>query len=241
MNATKKAMNSRAWATGVVACAVMGLMVSISSAVPIVGGQVVWMGDMPDGLDLRRDRTESNTDILLFYEATTLLQADLLADWIPPETDPVGPATTEGYITAGTLVKSYLLHFDPVGSPWPYVKASGSVMFNDEEIIGLIFTHAQLNASDAIVGDEDTIYPTGEGRRTEIPGYGGFNDPRPDDMTMDWLNALLQVDFQTGPHVDQVRILTIARTTERVPDGGVTALLLMTTLFGLRYFRRKAC
>jgi len=69
---------------------------------------------------------------------------------------------TPGSVGAGTRINCYFLHFDPVGSESAQV--SGRMNFNGE-ILGIICLDAQLNASDPILGNPGTKYPTGHGSR----------------------------------------------------------------------------
>ncbi len=67
-----------------------------------------------------------------------------------------------GSLAAGTVVDSYFLIFDPVGSQSAY--ASGSVTFGSD-ILGMICTTRDLDATDHILGSDDVAYPVGQGAR----------------------------------------------------------------------------
>jgi prepilin-type processing-associated H-X9-DG protein/prepilin-type N-terminal cleavage/methylation domain-containing protein len=69
---------------------------------------------------------------------------------------------TGGSIGAGTRVNCYFLHFDPVGST--NSTASGRMNFTGE-ILGVICRDAELDATDSVLGNPGTKYPTGQKSR----------------------------------------------------------------------------
>ena len=52
-----------------------------------------------------------------------------------------------GFIPAGTTVRSYMIHADPVGSPDNDQSFGGSVRFS-KDIVGIISTTGNLDATD---------------------------------------------------------------------------------------------
>lgn len=66
----------------------------------------------------------------------------------------------------GTVVNSYLVHFDAIDKPGEFRKAKGRVRFNNR-VLGLIVSGQDLNHSDTILGNPGTIYENSHGRRTE--------------------------------------------------------------------------
>jgi hypothetical protein len=120
-----------------------------------------------------------------------------------------------GLITGS--VDSHFLHWEDYSG----VSASGTVTFSGP-IIGVMFSDAYLDLSDAPLGAFGTAYPTGSiGRGFGPQGLITIN------------GAVLSFTFYPQPvpgnGTEQVRILT-----RHVPAPGVTALLGMAGLIGLR-------
>ena len=112
----------------------------------------------------------------------------------------------------GTVVNSYLVHFDAFDKPGERNKAKGRVRFSNR-ILGVILSGEDLNHSDAILGNSDTIYENSHGRRTE-------NDlvRISSDQHQVFLN------FEVLGFIDQVRIVVEADSNKleiaRFLDGG---------------------
>jgi len=67
-------------------------------------------------------------------------------------------ALVPGAVMAGTLIHSYFVHFDPVGS----LTREGSVRF-DQKILGIIIENPRFNASTPLVGLLGNTYGTASG------------------------------------------------------------------------------
>ena len=115
-------------------------------------------------------------------------------------------ALSPGVIPAGNWVKTYFLHYDVMGQ----IRA-GSVTF-DAPVIGLIFTKATLDASDASLGSPTTIYPYGKVARYRGTTSRVVNEGQ-DRVELSRDRRTVTVQMHTGNQMDQVRILVA------VPDG----------------------
>lgn len=108
---------------------------------------------------------EDTSTAVVFYERQrVLLASDLSVDATNPGADvnASGVGGDPGLIPAGTLVDSFLVHFDPVGQPTDLnVTVSWFLGFQStDRILGLIYSDALLDASD-FLGAPATTYPTG--------------------------------------------------------------------------------
>ncbi len=104
------------------------------------------------------DALEDSTVAYLFRERLdTALASDLAVDNVATGIF-AGDAGTPGSVPAGTVVTSYMLHSDRVAGA-TNTTYSGMVTF-DTPILGLIFTDAALDNSDALLGSPTTTYPT---------------------------------------------------------------------------------
>ena len=105
-------------------------------------------------------------------------------------------------LSKGTVVNSYLVHFDAFDKPGEHNKAKGRVRFSNR-ILGVILSGKDLNHSDALLGNSETIYESSHGRRTE-------NDlvRISSDQHQVFLN------FEVLGFIDQVRIVVEADSNE---------------------------
>ncbi|MBW2416115.1 MAG: hypothetical protein JRG76_16580 [Deltaproteobacteria bacterium] len=102
--------------------------------------------------------TESSTEIVILDEGTTLLPIEIFVNAIGVGLHS-GSSGAPVAIASGTLVHTYLVHFDPAGG---VVTLSGDVFFDPGETILGIQTHTPwLDGSDAVVGEATATYPTG--------------------------------------------------------------------------------
>ena len=93
---------------------------------------------MPVPLNLELNKYESNTDIFVFDEKQDLtLTSDVYVDITKAGTYNDAGDLTPGTIPAGTLVNSYLIHVDPVGTASSLFKYDGSITFSNK-ILGVI-------------------------------------------------------------------------------------------------------
>jgi hypothetical protein len=131
---------------------------------------------------------QSDTQIRVFEEQQCVtLASDLQLDF--------SAAGGSGLIPAGTVVSSYLLHFDPTGSA--PVTLTGS-FGTDEVIIGVLTNASSLDATDSAVGAPGTTYPAGDPARGLDAG---------DSITVsgDQLTATTTVTDRF--HFDQIRVI----------------------------------
>ena len=113
-------------------------------------------------------------------------------------------------LTTATVVNSYLVHYDPVGTSQNLTR-SASFTFGDE-ILGVVFVDTDLDASDATLGVPGTTYPTGVADRgLEITGSDSYTIS-PDRRT-------LNVTLNAGLGADQLRVITLTPDEVLVAEG----------------------
>ncbi len=157
--------------------------------------------------------TESSTEILILDEGTTVLPSDIFINAIGVGLHS-GSAGAPVAIASGTLVHTYILHFDPAGG---VVTLAGDVFFDPGETILGIQTHTPyLDGSDAVVGDLMAIYPTG------LLEFRAF-ETLPGTDTVFIAPGLGSASFTLFAElgIDQARIVTTS-----VPEPSTFALLL---------------
>ena len=145
-----------------------------------------------------------------------VLAAPLHVDQIGVPVNSVPPATTvgpsdssppfvtfvSGDIPTGTVVNSHFIHFRPAADN----RSTGKVTF-DGDILGVIFTPAGLDATDATLGLAATAYPSGKaGRAIEV----GFFDNVVISGDKRTLDVHLGFELLGGDFFDQVRVITQA-------------------------------
>ncbi|MEO1128666.1 MAG: LamG domain-containing protein, partial [Planctomycetota bacterium] len=147
--------------------------------------------------DVTEGIVENSSDVMIFLESTRLLASDLSVDHIDTGlVDSAGDAVP-GIVPASTHVASWLVHFDPNDNDDEIVTAV--IEFNTE-ILGICYTSACLNATDATLGSPTTTYPSESGRQTEVENDDAF------DIASDRLSVT--VNLSAGNLVDQMRIIT---------------------------------
>jgi len=109
----------------------------------------------------------------------------------------VGPFDSlQASVRGGTIVRAYLLQFNPIGGKLaPIRRLTGSITF-DEPILGIIATSGELRASDELVHSDSPF--AGRGGRG-LEGGDAF-ELSPDLRT-------LHLDLTAAPRVDQLRVL----------------------------------
>lgn len=149
---------------------------------------------VPPPADLQAGQTTSNTDILAFDERQCITLEKLLP--VNATQDGTVPFPLVNFpIAAGTEVSCHFLHFDPETT----ASANGSVTF-DADILGVIVSDPDLDASDSVCGVSGTIYPTGVGARgAEQPG---------DVVNIDLGTRTVRVDWTASDPGDQIRVIT---------------------------------
>jgi len=114
-------------------------------------------------------------------------------------------------IPGGTIVDSYLLHYDRVGTPLEgLISVEGTIHF-DRPIIGVIANNEWIGACDAMFQGEGTEYPDAdyagrgfEGREHRADGI------RQDIVTISADRRTLTVHLETSTNIDQLRVLVEA-------------------------------
>ncbi|MGH0028927.1 MAG: PEP-CTERM sorting domain-containing protein [Myxococcota bacterium] len=203
-------MRSKALALAVL---VLALVVSgpAGSVIVSTSGSLV---ETTSPISLLEGDTESSTEFVILDEGPTVLSGEIFVNKVGPGLH-TGSSGTPIPIATGTLVNTYIVHFDPAGG---VITLSGGVTFEPDEIILGIQTHTPwLDGADGIVGDPMTTYPTGllEFRAFEsLPGL--------DSLTID--PSLESVSFTLIAElgIDQARIVTTV-----VPEPGTASLLAL--------------
>jgi len=166
---------------------------------------------------------ESSTAIAILNEGSTVTSADIFVNAFGPGTHGGTPTPTL-MIPAGTLVNSYIVHFNPIGGG--FATATGAVFFDPgETIIGVQTYSPLLYTTDDMLGDPFAVYPDVfiEFRAFEtLPGIDGVTLP------VDMGSASFTLFAELG--IDQARIITI-------PEPG--SLSIFTAGLMLLVIRRR--
>ena len=162
-------------------------------------GNAIVASDPPR--DLRLDRTESDTCILLFTEQQDVTLAHDINPKAPSTTSVLAAPTRR--IPAGTVVDGYLLHADKVGSSAVVVRLTGTWTF-DEPILGISVTRDGLLTGDAITGVPGLTYePSEPDRGLEAAA------PQSDFLRVDPSDPrTLEVDLRFAASMDEIRVFT---------------------------------
>ncbi len=155
---------------------------------------------------------EENSDMML--------PTDISVDITAPGNYRYDPLTP-GIVAAGTLVQSYLIHFDHDG---PTRGSSGGIVTFDSDILGVIVNPGYLDSTDALLGAPGTMYPgtmLGSEPYRGVEFEAGGND---DTVIVSDDRRSIEVFFWVwgppetfGPDTDQVRVLTAVPAPGRVP------------------------
>lgn len=153
------------------------------------------------------DSLESNSEIRVFGERQGIvLGGDLPVDFFASGAYYEYPELPgEASVSRGTVVSSYLLHFDPVGGGGGW-DLSGTVGF-DSEILGVCILSDALAESDSIVGLPSIQYPPDARRAVTLGDLLTWFELAPDRRS-------LTVSLHVEDGLDQVRVITMAGTTD---------------------------
>lgn len=169
--------------------------------------------------DIRNGAMESNTEVFAFSELQNVtLATDVVVNVSVPGSTPASPSDdnfSPATIPAGSLVSSYFLHCDRVGSstgnPLNFL---GSITF-DTDVLGLIILDDGLNATHSYPGLPGTQYAL-DGA-LEINRTAAF-----DAVTLSADRRTVTFDFRDANAPDDVRIITAA-----VPEPSSALLIGM--------------
>ncbi len=155
-------------------------------------------------LSVVQGSTESNTEIKAFAERFNhVLPVAVNTNITAPGTYFVGAALTPGPVPAGTVINSYFVHFDPVGSAAINRRAVGSVTF-PQEILGLVVLDATIEASDATLGAADTLYSNELSHGVDLTLAGSV-----DRMTLSADRRTITLDLTASTQTDHFRVITV--------------------------------
>jgi hypothetical protein len=145
---------------------------------------------------------ESDTQMESFDEKQDIaLPSAVPVDISTPGLYDSSASLTPGTIPAGTRVSSEFVHCDKLGSTGAHLQLDGTVT-TDSDILGIAILGPTLDASDAILGDAGTVYPTGDPqRRLNLDGQNDF-------VLYQVNRRTVEVHCDITSDVDQVRIIT---------------------------------
>jgi PEP-CTERM motif len=150
----------------------------------------------------------------VFVEKTGLtLGADLAVDIDGagiPDVYSSGDAYSPGVIPAGTRISSVFVHYDTFADNFG---VADFIVHLDEDILGVILTDNLLDASDPIVGNDGTLYPTGLEQRGTTSDVGG-GDKVTIGYPLDIVSRDVTFKMSIDVVLDQVRIITRAPVPE---------------------------
>lgn len=127
-------------------------------------------------------------------------------------------STHPGVIPAGTVISSFILHFDTQTNLTP-----GTAAFQvqtDQDIIGVIIKDATLDASDALVAAPGTVYPLGLNLRgtasDPLEGLDNVFVGVPGDLALGYSRTVTVFAMDVEGALDEVRIITTPHVPEPV-------------------------
>jgi prepilin-type N-terminal cleavage/methylation domain-containing protein len=117
---------------------------------------------------------------------------------------------TGGSVPAGTKINCYFLHFDPVGST--LAETTGQLNFSGK-ILGVVCQDAALDATDSLLGNSGTAYPTGQKSR------GFENNAEIVELSSD-MHSFTIIRFKSTTVGEQCRIIVDATSQDPTTGGG---------------------
>lgn len=168
---------------------------------------------------------EDNNYANLFMERSNhTLASSLAVDIFSPLGSYNGSSSSVGSIAAGTVVNSYWLNVDKVGSSSALVSYSGQITFQNK-ILGVIFSNqSRFTNSTAVLGKPGTTYP-GSG------SYGPLESG--DTFSITNGGRTLSFNWRVNTNADQMRIITA------VPEPAYYQLGALLAGGGLLIFTRR--
>jgi len=206
--------------------AVSGLMTvaaTPSKASLMLTGQVVQIAAPASDIQNSGDPQSSDNAFVWNEQMSTTLATNILVNMTKPGTSDSGNSyePSVGTIASGTVVDTYLIHTDPVGSN------STNYVFTvtfDSPILGIIDKISGLAATDASLGSPTTTYP-GASTARALEGAD----------TLAWVSGnKLELNFTTGGFVDEIRVLVAP-----VPEPTTFAMAGIAGVAGLIAYRRR--
>lgn len=175
------------------------------------------------------DVLTSDTDIFMFEEKTVTLGSALTVDQDNIKGQTYGPnaSVDQGSLAAGTEVTSYYVHFDPINA-----STSDTVTWTfDREVIAILYSTANLDATDGLLGLDGVLYPTDGG----TTNFRGAINEGTDNITIsaDGRTVTIQLFAGAGASTDQFRILVLVPAPAALPAG-----LMLLTACAMRRRRR---
>ena len=137
---------------------------------------------------------------------------------------------TPGAISVGSLISSYYLHADPVGSSGTTYRFTGSVTF-DSDILGIAGANAELVGSN-FLGALGTTYPNA-GTVNGVDFADGT-----DSVTISSNRRTLDFSLLAWAGSDALRVITAGTAGSVVPEPGALGLVV-AALGALTLTRRK--
>lgn len=170
---------------------------------------------------------ESKADLFFFEESSQVLAAPLAVDISTPGVYAFGIPLTPGVIPAGTNVKSYFFHRDTIAATFattPYLAISPT------KILGIIVTDGGLDATDSVLGNAGTAYPTG----TAFRGLDITFPITPDSIVWGANGVTIAGILHSMEVVDQFRVIVL------VPEPATCTMLGMAACaLGFYGWRRR--
>lgn len=174
----------------------------------------------------------SQTDAYVFLEKTLTLGSALPVDISAPGLYNSASPTSVGVIPAGTDVASYMIHHESVSQQYSFIYITFTF---PEPVLGIITTDAGLNATDLVLGNPGTSYPTGlEYRGLEMP-----YTITPDSVFWAGNNVYVAVASTTALILDQMRVITTATIPVPEPASVTLSLLAAAGLAAVCWRKRR--
>jgi hypothetical protein len=202
-------------------------------SVVTVSGQAVMISSAPESLLPGADEDDSAATLFLEQNDLSFSSGIMVDATLPGVYSSLGNLTS-GVIAAGTPIYDTYFHADPAADR--NVIFNGSLTFGSP-ILGVIFQSSTLDATDSLLGDEGTVYATGDTRRgLELIGIQ-------DQFTISSDMQTLSFNVRAWNNLDEMRIITAAPSNNtglaaEAPEPG-SLLLVVAGLSGVVWFRRK--
>ena len=203
---------------------------NVQAGIFTLGTDIEFVGSSA-GLNLAEGQIESDTKIRVYseqlnYTLTTNINVD------DTSIGSIGNSVP-GTISTGTVVDSYLVHFDKVGNDSTPVSLGGNVLSDlGVEILGIIFSASGLNASDSELGLAAS-YETSSNRGLEFTN-------NQDSYGLGKIGGILRNlalnDLEVSTNIDEIRVITAAAAPVPVPAA---VWLLGSALLGLTGISRR--